>query len=80
MTVSALVLSSWIFYFWFGRTVFQVFPLDCWTSNLEGRGAVEILSLGGMKAEICSGYFLPLICNQCMQKKLAAAGLKVVNT
>jgi len=114
MSASALP-PSWIFKFRFGRTLFQVFPFDCWTSkmgycgdnrrnlvaitsasldmtisasaaaildfplpvwsysipgvsigllDLENRGvAVEIVSLGGIEAEIRWGYFLPPTCN-----------------
>ena len=53
------------------------FPLPVWSYSipsvsirlldLENRGvAVEILSLGGIEAEIRWGYFLPPTCNQRM--------------
>jgi hypothetical protein len=70
INISASVLPpSWILHFRFGRRVFQVFPLDCWSAGPRK---------WGLAVEILSPYFYPrLAINLCKLAKTCSSRVNV---
>ena len=70
---------SWIFHFRFGRTVFQVCPLNCWTPKTRG-SRWNFVSRWYRTEDTLGVFFYPPITTYVCKKRLTTAGLKSTPT